>query len=302
MPVIPRKRSGEILAMLLRILSGAPEGMRASAALKALAESMDLTEHERGVYPSTGKRRFEKIARFSTIGAVKAGWLIKNDGIWTVTDEGKSALTQFADPEAFYRECARLFAKWKELQSGAEVPVPTVENDATSDEEPYVSASVTFEEASEQAQTEIEQYISVMPPFEFQKLVAGLLQAMDYHVSWVAPPGKDGGVDIIAHRDPLGAQPPRIKVQVKRMQQKVDQDTVKSFAAIVGNDDVGLFVATGGFTRDAEEYARKQESRRMTLISLEKLLELWIRHYPRLDEADRQRLPLTPIYFLTPST
>src|SRR5581483_1369220 len=36
-------------------------------------------------------------------------------------------------------------------------------------------------------------------------LVAALLRAMGYHVSWVAPPGPDRGVDIIARTDPLGA-------------------------------------------------------------------------------------------------
>jgi predicted Mrr-cat superfamily restriction endonuclease len=36
---------------------------------------------------------------------------------------------------------------------------------------------------------------------------------MDYYV---APPGPDGGIDLIAHTDPLGTTGPRIKVQVKR--------------------------------------------------------------------------------------
>ena len=44
-----------------------------------------------------------------------------------------------------------------------------------------------------------------MPPYQFQDLVAALLRAMGYHVAWVAPPGKDGGTDIVAYTDPLGA-------------------------------------------------------------------------------------------------
>ena len=139
-----------------------------------------------------------------------------------------------------------------------------------------------------------------MNPYGFQDLVAGLLKAMNYHVNWVSPPGKDGGVDIVAHTDPLGTQVPRIKVQVKRVAQKVDKDGLKSFIAMVNEDDVGLFVSTGGFTRDAEDFARSQERRKVTLINLERLLELWIRYYPKLDDLARVRLPLTPIYFLTP--
>ena len=139
-----------------------------------------------------------------------------------------------------------------------------------------------------------------MNPYDFQHMVAGVLRAMGYHVTWVSSPGKDGGVDVIAFTDPLGTKPPRIKVQVKRISQKVDTSGLKSFVAIVNDDDVGLYVSSGGFTRDAEEFARSQERRKITLINLKRLLDLWVEFYPKLDESARRRLPLTPIYFLTP--
>ena len=43
-----------------------------------------------------------------------------------------------------------------------------------------------------------------------------------------------------------------------------------------------------------------QERRKITLIDLERLVDLWIEFYPKLDDLARDRLPLTPIYFLTP--
>ena len=46
--------------------------------------------------------------------------------------------------------------------------------------------------------------------------------------------------DILAYNDPLGTRPPRIKVQVKRQQQKVAVDGVRSFMAVLGQDDVGI--------------------------------------------------------------
>ena len=64
--------------------------------------------------------------------------------------------------------------------------------------------------------------------------------------------------------------------------------------------DVGLYVSVGGFTKDAEDTARKQTSRKVTLINTERLVELWIEAYGKLDQKSRQRLPLSPIYFLTP--
>jgi restriction system protein len=62
----------------------------------------------------------------------------------------------------------------------------------------------------------------------------------------------------------------------------------------------GIFVSAGGFTKDAQAFARQQESRRITLIDLERLYELWIEHFSKLDDAAQRRFPLTPIYFLTP--
>lgn len=139
-----------------------------------------------------------------------------------------------------------------------------------------------------------------MDPYEVQRLVADLLKAMGYYPSWVAPPGKDAGIDIVAHPDPLGTRSPRIKVQVKRQQQRISREGLSAFLAQLGEEDVGLFVCVGGYTRDADDFARAQERRKITLIDLERLLDLWIEFYPKLDDQARERLPLTPIWFLTP--
>jgi len=134
-----------------------------------------------------------------------------------------------------------------------------------------------------------------------QELVAALLEAMDYHVSWIAPPGKDGGVDIHAWTDPLGTKPPHIKVQVKRRKDNIAVDELRSFLALINQDDVGIFVTTGGFTRDAAELARSQESRKITLLDRDKLVELWVEYNDRLAKDKRHLLPLKPIYFLAPN-
>ena len=91
--------------------------------------------------------------------------------------------------------------------------------------------------------------------------------AMGYYVSWVSPPGPDRGIDIVAYTDPLGAPGPRIKAQVKRRADKTAVDGVRAFLAMLGTHDVGLFIATGGFTGEAEREVRSQENRRVTLIS-----------------------------------
>ena len=289
---ISRRRTGELTRALFHILKAQPEGMRASDALAALEKQVVLTEYEAGDY-ETGGRRFEKIVRFSTVAPVKAGWLVKDKGIWTLTPEGEAALDVYPDPEQFIRAVGQLYKKWKSAQ-----PIPD-EGDDPEAELTEESASITLEEAEEMAWAEIEAYLAAMPPYDFQELVASLLRAMGYHVAWVAPPGKDGGTDIIAYNDPLGTRPPRIKVQVKRNANsaRIDVMGLRSFMAVLGEGDVGLFVALSGFTRDAD-YEARQSHRRITLIDAPKLLELWTSHYAQLDDSARSRLPLRPVWFL----
>jgi len=122
---------------------------------------------------------------------------------------------------------------------------------------------------------------------------------MGYYVVWIAPPGPDGGVDVIAQSDPLGIKGPRIKVQVKRSDRMTVKE-IRSFLAVVADGDVGLFVSAGGFTKDAEEEVRNQEKRRAMLLDLRKFVDLWIEHYPKLSDEARRLLPIKPVWFLTP--
>lgn len=301
MAQITNKRLGELIQALFRILEKYPDGMKARDALAALAATVTLTEYEAGSYESG--RRFEKIVRFATVDTVRAGWLIKDDGIWTLTKEGAKALKLYKDPLEFHKKAAHLYQQWykhhKGLQSSDTQSAVGTDVEGLEDESEK-SASVSYEEAKEQAQEKIDAFLHSMDAYDFQRLVADLLKAIGYHVTWIAPPGKDGGVDILAYTDPLGTQGPRIKVQVKQQCKAVTEPDLKSFMANIGQHDSGIFFCTGGFTKDAEAYARSQESKRIMLVDSAKLVQLWTDNIPRLSDQAWQRLPLTPIYFLTP--
>jgi restriction system protein len=288
-----RKRLGELTRGVFAVLIDRPEPLPVSQVLKLAAERVPPTPFEQEMLPKYPKiRRFDNTIRFATVTTVKAGWLVKAKGEWSLTDEGRTAYNTFTEPEEFRREAERLYRAWRKTQP----ETPKAEPEVPEDE-----AGSTFEEAEEAAWGEIRDYLATMPPYDFQNLVAALLKAMGYHVLWVAPPGPDRGIDMIAHTDPLGTSSPRIKVQVKRQADtKISRDGVSSFVGTLGNQDVGIYVSAGGFTAEAEREARSQEQRRVTLIDLDRLVELWIEHSAHLDDADRQRLPLKPIYFLAP--
>ena len=251
----------------------------------------------------SGARRFEKIVRFATVDRGKAGWLVKDKSAWSITDAGKAAHAELTDAEALHKRACKLYAEWKAAQPDVDGSADAVATAAGTVEDVVnnaKAASVRFEVAGEQAWAEVSQFLRAINPHDFQDLVADLLRAMSSHVIWVSPPGKDGGVDILAWPDVLGTRPPRIKVQVKRQQQAVSEDGLRSFMALLGDGDVGLFICSGGFTKDAETEACTQEKRRISLIGLEKLFDLWDEHDDKLTDRARRRFPLRSIRFLAP--
>ena len=292
MAEITKERVGELLRGVFEILLPHPEGLAARDVLQRLEDVVPPTDFERSTYPKRPNiRRFEKIVRFSTINVVKAGWLVKDKGTWSLTDEGRAAFKKITDPEAFALEAQRLYKEWAKDQPP---PPDEVEEDAP-------NAAALLEEAEEGAWAEIQSHLEEMNPYDLQNLVAALLRAMGYHVSWVAPPGPDRGIDVVAHTDPLGIEGARIKVQVKRQQQSVGVSGLRSFMAVLGGTDVGIFVNTGGFSKDAETEARSQENRKIMLVDLKRLFDLWVEHYASIEERHRTLLPLRAVYYLAPS-
>ena len=293
MAEISRKRVGELMRGVFQILLPLPEGLQAKTVLERLQTTVPPTDFEQSMYPKhPDVRRYERIVRFSSIVPVKAGWLIKDKGVWSLTEEGRNAYKKFSTPEQFVDESRRLYRQWSAQQ-------PTSE-EAGEEETQESSADATFEEAVESSWAEIESHLTKMGPYDFQNLVAGLLRGMGYHIAWVAPPGPDGGIDVIAQSDPLGINGPRIKVQVKRSGRMSVKET-RSFLSLVSDGDVGLFVSAGGFTKDAEDEVRKQEKRRTMLVDLGRLFDLWVEHYRDIPEEYRRLLPLKPVYFLSPT-
>lgn len=299
MAEITRQRVGELQRGVFKILLDQTEGLPAKEVLKRMQQVVPPSDFEKSDYPNKpGVQRFGKMVRFATIGPVKAGWMIKDKGKWYLTEDGKKAYSKYPEPEDFRRESNRLYHQWAEKQP-KEVDEELVAEPGAI--EKTADASSTFEEAEENAWAEIEHHVQEMNPYDLQKLVAALLRAMGYHVSWIAPPGPDKGIDIVAHNDPLGTSPPRIKVQVKRRADKIRVDDLRAFISLLGEQDVGIFISTGGFTSDAESEARTKETRKLTLLDLEKLVDLWVKNYEKIEESDKRLLPLKPVYYLAPS-
>ena len=129
--------------------------------------------------------------------------------------------------------------------------------------------------------------------YEFEEFVASLLETMGYR-SEVTQKSADGGVDVIASRDPLGLGPPVIKVQCKRTVGTIGAPEVHKLLGTLAGAQQGLFVTLGNYSAQAQQEARAKEGVR--LIGGTEVVAMVLENYEQLDERWRRLLPLRRIY------
>lgn len=130
---------------------------------------------------------------------------------------------------------------------------------------------------------------------EMEELVAGILRGMGYRTI-LTPKGPDRGVDIIASPDGLGLENPKIKVEVKHRNSSMGASEIRNFIGGLRPNDRGLYVSTGGFSKDAK-YEADRANNPITLIDLDFMVNLIIQQYDQFDPDTRALIPLRRIYW-----
>lgn len=129
---------------------------------------------------------------------------------------------------------------------------------------------------------------------EMQNLVAGVLRSMGYKTQ-VSPAGADRGKDIIASPDGFGFENPRIIVEVKHRREQMGSQQIRSFIGGRHKDDRGLYVSTGGFSKDAR-YEADRSTIPLTLWTLDDLVRALVENYEQVDIETKLLVPLKKIY------
>jgi len=291
---IPIERVGEILHTVLSELKKLGGESKLKDLLNAVESKLTLNEYERATYPKSGYVRWRAIVHFYSIDCVKGGYIIKSGGRWRLTQTGDEALKQ--NPKDFIQGAIKKYREWKSTRPPTEEPGQSVE-----ESEQAIVRQTAYEQAVEQSRAEIEDHINSLAPYDFQKVVAELLVGMGYFVPHIADPGPDGGIDIVAYRDPLGTSVPRIKVQVKHKEQKVDAKDVREFQSALRNEaDIGLIVSSAGFTSTAKTEVRLCP-KHIEMVDIERLIELWEQHYDKIRQSGKALLRLAKLSFLAPA-
>ncbi len=269
--------------------------LRGKEVVEKIRERVEFNDYEKHRYEKTGYIRWESILHFYTIDCMKAGFLRKSKGVWILTAEGEEALK--LDAEKLLATATKIYREWdakrKKDTSSDDDDIEEVKTDKGQ------AQQARIDQLEENAISGIRSFVLEKNPYEFQDLVASLLNAMGYHISEVAKRGPDGGIDIIAYNDPLGTTQPRIIVQVKhKPTSNISSDEIQKLAGTLKRaSDVGIFVTSGDFSKHAEKEA-KNSREHIELIGFDRLVSLWTTYYSKLNDEQKNMLPLHAIYFL----
>lgn len=167
-------------------------------------------------------------------------------------------------------------------------PAQAADNETTDDDE---TRRITANEGIEK----IKDRIVALSWEDMESLVAGLLRAMGYRTTLTSK-GGDQGRDVIASPDGLGLTSPRIIVEVKHRGNPMGAPAVRSFIGGLHDSDKGLYVSTGGFTKEAL-YEAERARVPVTLLNLDQFACVFVDNYETTDLETSALLPLTRIYW-----
>lgn len=170
------------------------------------------------------------------------------------------------------------------LAETKEIPEPAPEDDTV--------ALVTADIEEQTRDFVIKQLSKNLKGLPLEEFVAHLLENMGYHARLQR--AGEPSVDIVAHKDDLGFEPPIIKVQVKSSDGKIGDRDVSALYGKVGDGEYGLLVTLGEFSPTAITFANSKSNLR--LIDGSQLVDLIFEYYEKFDAKYKGILPLKKVY------
>ena len=244
----------------------------------ALREA-DLKE----VLPSGRETRFKNRVYWSRVHLGQARLLDSTGrGRFRITDRGQKLLRQ--KPSNIDTKLLSQYPEFQEFRGKAnttEEVQPSTENSMAAEvsQSPEEVLEYSYQRLREQLGQSLLASVRRAPPEFFEQLVVDLLVAMGYGGSR-ADAGQalgqsgDGGIDGIIKEDRLGLD--IVYLQAKRWQNPVGSPEVRNFTgSLEGNGaQKGVLITTSKFTKDAIDFARRLQQKKLVLIDGEKLVNL----------------------------
>jgi len=271
-----------IMLPLLRFASdGNEHSLRET--IEGLAEKFGLTDAEkRELLPSGQQPTFDNRVAWARTYMSKAGLLESTRrGYFRVTQRGRDVLAK--NPRAINVKFLEQFPEFIEFRSKRRDREETTEVVETENlQTPAELLETAYQKLREDLSAELLKITKECSPSFFERLVIDLLVKMGYggtRKDAGKAIGRSGyeGIDGIINEDRLGLDV--IYVQAKRWQTPVGRPEIQKFAGALQGHRAkkGIFITTSAFTKDAEDYVAKIDSK-IILIDGEQLAQLMIDH------------------------
>lgn len=135
-----------------------------------------------------------------------------------------------------------------------------------------------------------------MKGLPLESFVVHLMQCMGYHARLTRK--NEPSVDVIAHKDRLGIEPPIIKIQVKSGDTTVQDRDVSALYGKLSAGEYGLFITLSTFSPACHTFEAGKPNLR--LIDGDELVQLILDHYESFDSQHKGLLPLQRVYVPLP--
>jgi restriction system protein len=252
-------------------------------AREQLADHFELTEAEREeLLPSGRQTRFANRVAWAKVYLEQGGLLSSpGRGQFTITERGRAVLAS-PPPQISIRFLEQFpeFAEFRARSHRRDTDTSSSGNLADDAATPEEMLEAAYQSIRSGLAAELLGRIKAMPPQFFEHLVVNLLLRMGYGAARGGSGeaiGRSGdeGIDGVISEDRLGLDV--VYLQAKRWDGTVGRPEVQKFVGALHGKRArkGVFITTGTFSADAEQYVQTIDPR-VVLIDGDQLAELMI--------------------------
>lgn len=271
-----------IMLPLLRLASDGNEHTL-RAAVEELSEKFGLTEEERKeLLPSGAQSTFTNRVSWARTYLNKAALLESTRrGYFRITPRGQEILAKgLSGINVKFLDQFPEFIEFRTTHREREQTTNTAVNESL--QTPGELLEGAYQKLREDLAADLLKTVTDCSPSFFERLVIDVLVAMGYggsrkEAGRAIGRSGDEGIDGIINEDRLGLDV--IYIQAKRWQAPIGRPEIQKFAgALQGHRaNKGIFITTSSFTKDAEDYVTKINSK-IVLIDGDQLSQLMIDH------------------------
>jgi restriction system protein len=271
-------------SIMLPLLQFATDGKEHSLreAIERLSGEFGLTDAEKKeLLPSGQQPTFDNRVAWARTYMTKAALLeAPRRGYFRITQRGREVLAK--KPIAINVKFLEQYPEFIEFRTKHKEPKPPTAPETEGLQTPAELLESAYQKLREDLAEELLKTVKDCSPSFFERLVIDVLVKMGYggsrkEAGRAIGRSGDEGIDGIINEDRLGLDV--IYIQAKRWQAPIGRPEIQKFAgALQGHRaNKGIFITTSDFSRDAEDYVAKINSK-IVLIDGEQLAQLMIDH------------------------